>query len=247
VPIEPPASQWRLPAIDELPPELEGEDLVGLGGDLEPGTLLSAYRSGLFPMHVTFDGDDPEELIGWWSPDPRGVLPLRGLKVTRSLRQSCRKMDTTIDQAFLDVVDGCADRGRSGRWINADIRAAYQRLHELGWAHSVETWLGDRLVGGLYGVCIGGLFAGESMFHRAPDASKVALVRLVDDLAADGRPRLLDVQWVTDHLASLGAQAVPRATYLRLLAAALAEPAPKPFRHDGDQVRPHLYVPPDLR
>jgi leucyl/phenylalanyl-tRNA--protein transferase len=240
MPIEPPATRWRLPPVGELPPELEGEDLVGLGGDLEPGTLLSAYRSGLFPMHVAVDADGSDEVVGWWSPDPRGVLPLTGLKVSRSLRQSCRRMETTVDRSFAAVVDGCADRERSGRWINAEIREAYLCLHELGWAHSVETWQEDQLVGGLYGVCIGGLFAGESMFHRTPDASKVALVRLVEILSADGRPRLLDVQWVTDHLASLGAEAVPRATYVRLLAAALAEPAPEPFRHDGDQLRPDL-------
>ena len=201
---------------------------MGLGADLEPGTLLRAYRSGMFPMHVSVgDEDEPDQVIGWWSPQPRGVLPLDRLVVSRSLRQSCRKMRTTVDTAFIDVVDGCADRGRSGRWINDDIRCAYLRLHELGWAHSVETWRGDDLVGGLYGVSIGGLFAGESMFRRAPDASKVALVRLVDELKADGHRRLLDIQWVTDHLASLGGVAIPRREYLRRLRTALALPLPK--------------------
>lgn len=227
MPVEPPPSSCDLPDPLALPPELAHEDLVGLGADLEPGTLLRAYRAGLFPMHVSLvDDGSQDEVIGWWSPQPRGILPLDSLTVSRSLRQSCRRMRTTVDQAFLDVVDGCADRDRTGRWINADIRAAYLRLHELGWAHSVETWRGAELVGGLYGVSIGGLFAGESMFHRAADASKVALVRLVADLRSDGRERLLDVQWVTDHLSSLGAVEIPRDGYLQLLQAALAEPAP---------------------
>ena len=228
VPIEPPPCTWDLPDPRDLPPELADEDLVGLGADLEPGTLLQGYRSGIFPMHITMGADEtPGQAIGWWSPDPRGILPLDGLTVSRSLRQSCRRMRTTVDAAFAEVVDGCADRGRSGAWINDDIRSAYLRMHALGWAHSVETWVGDELVGGLYGVSVGGLFAGESMFHRAPDASKVALVRLVNGLSADSRQRLLDVQWVTDHLASLGAVAISRDEYLRRLGAALALPPPE--------------------
>ncbi len=210
---------------------------MGLGADLAPGTLLRAYRSGMFPMHVsTGDDEDSDQVIGWWSPQPRGVLPLGRFAVSRSLRQSCRRMRTTVDTAFIDVVDGCADRGRSGRWINDDIRSAYLRLHELGWAHSVETWRGDDLVGGLYGVSVGGLFAGESMFHRSPDASKVALARLVHELKADGRQRLLDVQWVTDHLASLGAVAIPRGEYLRRLRTALALPLPEAW--EGEEQAP---------
>lgn len=178
-------------------------------------------------MHVAMgDDDDTEQVIGWWSPEPRGILPLQMLVVSRSLGRSCRRMRTTVDQAFTDVVDGCADRNRSGHWINADIRAAYLRLHELGWAHSVETWRDDELAGGLYGISIGGLFAGESMFHRAQDASKVALVRLVRELSADGSRRLLDVQWVTDHLASLGAVEIARSEYLQLLRRALKIPQP---------------------
>jgi leucyl/phenylalanyl-tRNA--protein transferase len=210
-----------------LDPELADEDLVGLGADLEPGTLLAAYRSGLFPMHVAFDNDgERSEVIGWWSPQPRGVLPLDSMVVSRSLRQSCGRLRTTADLAFDAVVEGCADRGAEGQWINGEIRAAYRRLHELGWAHSIETWQGDDLVGGLYGVSVGGLFAGESMFYRVTDASKVALVRLVEDLRADGRHRLLDVQWVTPHLASLGAVEVEREEYRRRLTSALSEAPP---------------------
>lgn len=231
MPVEPEPSTWVLPDLDRLPTALEDEDLVGLGADLAPGTLLAAYRHGLFPMHVTFDDEvgGRRQVLGWWSPVDRGILPLDRLVVSRSLRRSVRRLRTTVDQRFADVVDGCADRGAEGQWINDEIRAAYLRLHELGWAHSVETWQGDRLVGGLYGVAIGGLFAGESMFYRVPDASKVALVRLVELLSNDGVPRLLDVQWVTGHLASLGAVSVPRVEYRKLLGRALGEPLPGPW------------------
>ena len=189
-------------------------------------------------------GGRGEPPLGWWSPDPRGVLPLDGLRVSRSLRRSARRLRTTVDTAFDAVVAGCADPSRSGRWITDEVAGAYSRLHHLGWAHSVEVWddapggdAGDddpgddgggaRLVGGLYGVGTGGLFAGESMFSTATDASKVALVRLVEVLrdGDDGR-RLLDVQWRTDHLASLGVVEVPREEYLRRLARALPAPAP---------------------
>jgi leucyl/phenylalanyl-tRNA---protein transferase len=201
--------------------------VAGTGGDLEPGTLLAAYRLGLFPMGLGGQGAGP---LGWWTPDPRGVLPLAGMRVTRSLARSVRRMATTVDAAFDDVVAGCADPDRPHRWITPEVASAYGRLHRLGWAHSVEVWdgePGERLVGGLYGVSVGGLFAGESMFSRARDASKVALVRLVGALAADGDPRrLLDVQWRTDHLASLGVVEVPRAEYAALLRAALQAPPP---------------------
>jgi leucyl/phenylalanyl-tRNA--protein transferase len=183
-----------------------------MGADLEPGTLLAAYRSGLFPMPVEGRG-----LIAWWSPDPRGVLPLDGLRVTRSMRQSARRYEVRVDTAFAAVVDGCREPSRDGAWITPAIKDAYVRLHELGWAHSIETWSADgRLVGGLYGVAVGGLFAGESMFHRERDASKVALMGLVAILR-DGGATLLDVQWTTDHLASLGAIDLDRRDYLRRL------------------------------
>ncbi len=168
--------------------------------------------------------------VAWWSPVERAVLPLTGLRVTRSLRQSVKRFTTTVDVAFDDVVANCADPAREGGWIDDDIVAAYSRLHQLGWAHSVEVWRGSDLVGGLYGVAVGGLFAGESMFHHASDASKVALVALVE-LLSDGEPhRLLDVQWATPHLRTLGVVEVPRRDYLRLLRRALAVPLPAPWR-----------------
>ena len=198
-----------------------------MGADLEPGTLLTAYRSGLFPMPVEGRG-----LVAWWSPDPRGVLPLDGLRVTRSMRQSARRYEIRVDTAFGEVVDGCRDPRRDGAWITAAIKDAYVRLHQLGWAHSVETWSSDgRLVGGLYGVAIGGLFAGESMFHLERDASKVALMGCVE-LLRDGGASLLDVQWTTDHLISLGAVDLDRRDYLRRLRDATAR-AVAPFEIAG--------------
>ena len=204
-----------------------GEELLGVGADLEPGTVLSAYRAGLFPMPLSVR----RSRIGWWSPDPRGVLPLPGLLVSRSLRRVCRHFEIRVDTAYDEVVAGCADRRRPGAWISKDVVAAYRRLHEMGWVHSVEAWTvgadgRDRLAGGLYGVSIGGLFAGESMFHRDRDASKVALVGLVEILRADGRDRLVDVQWATGHLQSLGVVQVPRPAYLSRLADALLLPPP---------------------
>lgn len=201
-----------------------GEDLVATGADLTPSTLLAAYRSGVFPMGLGRDGAPP---IGWWSPDPRGVLPLDGLRVSRSLRRSARRFEVRADSSFEAVVEACADRRREGRWITREVRDAYVRLHHAGWAHSVETWWEGELVGGLYGVGVGGLFAGESMFHRSTDASKVALLGLVEILHQDGeRRRLLDVQWRTAHLASLGVVEIPRPEYLRRLADALRLPPP---------------------
>jgi len=163
--------------------------------------------------------------IAWFSPDPRGVIPLDGLRVSRSLRRSLRRFDVRRDTSFAEVMVRCGDPRRPGGWINPAFVRAYVRLHELGWAHSVECFDGDALVGGLYGVRIGGFFAGESMFHDATDASKVALVGLVQWLRATGG-RLLDVQWVTPHLASLGAIAVPRDAYLELLADAIRSGSP---------------------
>src|SRR4051794_3526998 len=228
VPVEPPPSVWALPDLDAVARAGEG-DVVAVGADLEPGTLLAAYRNGMFPMPGAAEGRMSRRIV-WWSPDPRGILPLDGLRVSRSLRKSCRLFEIRIDTAFEDVVVACADPSRDGAWINADIEAAYTELHHLGWAHSVEAWSPDgELVGGLYGVAVGGLFAGESMFHRATDASKVALVALVD-LLRSGGAALLDVQWRTDHLATLGVVEVSREDYLRRLAEARDRPLPPEFR-----------------
>ena len=219
-PVEPPPSRWSLPpaaAADE-------HGVVGVGADLEPGTLLDAYRHGLFPMPLRDEGRDP---MGWWSPDPRGIVPLDGLRVPRSLRVACRRYEVRIDSAFDEVVAACADPDRPGAWITPAVAEAYGRLHQLGWAHSVEAWDDGGLAGGLYGVAVDGLFAGESMFHHRTDASKVALVALVEVLREDGDPRrLLDVQWQTEHLRTLGAVEVPQARYLDLLAAAREAPLP---------------------
>ncbi|MEY2431133.1 MAG: leucyl/phenylalanyl-tRNA---protein transferase [Acidimicrobiaceae bacterium] len=209
--------------------EADENGIVGAGADLEPGTLLLAYRSGIFPMPL-----QRQEVIAWWSPDPRSVIPLESLRVSRSLRQSMQRFEIRVDTAFDTIMDMCADPARAGRWITPDVRAAYTRLHELGWAHSVESWSLDdgTLAGGLYGVAVGGLFAGESMCHRVRDASKAALVALVHRMRDDGRDgdgRLLDVQWQTPHLATLGAIEVPRARYLQLLDDALGLALPPAF------------------
>jgi leucyl/phenylalanyl-tRNA--protein transferase len=222
VPVEPPPAAWALP-----PSESAGkDDVVASGGDLSPGMLLAAYRSGIFPMPVA-----EHSRMLWWSPAWRGILPLDELVVTRSLRRSCRRYEVSVDREFAEVIAACADPRRTGGWIDGGIIAAYTELHRLGWAHSIEVWdLRDELAGGLYGVAVGGLFAGESMFHRQRDASKVALVALVELLREAGpADRLLDIQWRTEHLASLGAVEVSRKTYLRLLRKALRRPLPAPF------------------
>jgi leucyl/phenylalanyl-tRNA--protein transferase len=166
----------------------------------------------------------------WFSPVDRGIVPLDGLVVSRSLRRSCRSFEIRVDTAFDEVVAACGDPRRDSGWITRDIAEAYGELHRLGWAHSVECWRDGRLVGGLYGVAVGGLFAGESMFHRERDASKVALVGLVDLLSdAHAATRVLDTQWQTPHLESLGVVEISRGDYLRRLRAALALPLPEAF------------------
>jgi len=217
---EPPPNRWALPD----PASADRDGLTGIGADLAPGTLLAAYRSGLFPMPFGRRGS-----LGWWSPNPRGVIPLDRFHVSRSLRAARRRFVVRVDTMFAEVVDGCADPRRRGGWITAEVRAAYVELHRLGWAHSIETWTPSaELVGGCYGVAVGGLFAAESMHHRARDASKVALAGLVGLLteAGDADERLLDVQWTTPHLRSLGAVDVPREEYLRRLQRALTLPPP---------------------
>ena len=205
------------------PSSSDESGLVAVGADLEPATLLAAYSRGLFPMPLR-----PGGRIGWWSPPERGILEPERLIVHRSLRQACRRFEVRVNTVFGEVVDGCADPTRPQGWIDARMRAAYVRFHHAGFAHSVEAWCDDELVGGLYGVAIGGLFAGESMFYRARDASKVALVALADGLC-DGHPRLIDVQWATPHLRSLGVRAIPRHQYLRRLPELLESPPPSLF------------------
>ena len=204
------------------PIEVEpGEDLAAIGADLEPGTLLAAYRSGLFPMPV--DPHRRRSKMAWFSPDPRGIIPLDGLHVSRSLRRSIPRFEIRMDTLFTEVVRACGDPRRPGRWITSPIVDAYTALFDLGWGHSVEVYEDGELVGGLYGLRIERFFAGEAMFHTATDASKVALVALVDWLNDTGA-ELLDVQWVTDHLATLGAVAIPRSEYVERLHSATRTP-----------------------
>jgi leucyl/phenylalanyl-tRNA--protein transferase len=214
VPVEPLPSRFELPD-----PRSAAGDVVAVGGDLTPGTLLQAYRRGMFPMNL------PDGHLGWWSPVERAIIPLKGLRLTRSLRQSTRRYLVSVDEDFPGVIEECAYADRPDGWITDEFIEAYTRLHELGWAHSIEVWDdGGKLVGGLYGVAVGGLFAGESMFHVARDASKVALVHLIVLMNAGGS--LLDVQWQTPHLESLGAVVIGRDAYLARLPEALTLPGP---------------------
>ena len=210
--VDPGPSTWLLPD----PAAADDTGIVGFGADLEPATLVDAYRRGIFPW--------PHEGVPlpWFSPDPRGILHPGEVHVTRSLRQTLRRSGwvTTVDTAFDDVIAACAARrdDADGTWIEPAMVDAYRRLHRLGWARSLEVWdpAAGRLVGGLYGVHLGGLFTGESMFHRATDASKVAFVDLCARFAAAGG-HLVDVQLTTPHLASLGAADVDRETFLATL------------------------------
>ena len=216
VPAEPPPTPWRLDA----PPDDYADDLWAVGADLAPGTLVAAYRLGLFPMPMG-------ARIGWFSPALRGVVPLEPFAPSRTLRRARRRYEIRVDTAFADVVSGCARPGDPASWIDSGIESAYRKLHELGWAHSVEAWDADGLAGGLYGVAIGGLLAAESMFHRRTDASKAAFVGLVELLraAGDADRRLLDVQWLTPHLETLGAVQVTRVEYRLALSRALDLPS----------------------
>jgi leucyl/phenylalanyl-tRNA--protein transferase len=193
------------------------EGLVAIGGDLSLERLLAAYRAGIFPWSV-----DP---ITWWSPDPRAIIDLDHVHVGRTLARVIRKgvFAVTEDRCFRRVIEACASVPRAGdvTWITPEIIEAYVRLHEAGWAHSVEVWQGDQLAGGVYGVGIGRFFAGESMFHHVPNASKVALVELLGRLRARGC-RLFDTQMITDTTRSVGAVEVARSEYLRRLRDALA-------------------------
>ncbi len=200
-------SSWVFPPADSA----DEHGIVGIGADLDPETILAAYSQGIFPMPLEPDGP-----IAWWSPDPRAILPI-DMYMSRSLVKSMRRFTFTINTAFIEVIDSCANPDRPHGWIDSQIRSAYIRLHKLGWAHSVETRNADgELVGGVYGLSIGHLFAGESMFHTETDASKAALVYLTNRLRELGID-LFDVQWMTPHLSSLGAIDLSRSEYLRRL------------------------------
>lgn len=207
------------------PDQWPDQDLIALSDEFELWMVLAAYCSGVFPMplhEASF-----ESVMGWWSPMRRGILELDELRVSRSMLRSARRYTTTVDRAFREVLERCADPCRPHGWIDEDIKRIYSEAHDLGVVHSIETWDAEgRLVGGLYGVSILGLFAGESMFHdplHGRDASKVALARLVNELRM--RPdesTLLDVQWQTPHLASLGVSEISRQDYLDRLQDALS-------------------------
>lgn len=203
-------SRWEIPD----PQRADADGVVGVGADLQPATLVEAYRRGVFPW--------PHEgmPLPWFSPDPRGVIPVDEIHASRSLRRTLRRSGwtTTMDTAFGAVVDACSHERDEGTWITPEMAAAYGRLHDEGWAHSLEVWDDERLVGGVYGVLLGGVFTGESMFHCVDDASKVALIDLCARLDEAGG-RWLDVQVPTAHLRSMGARSWDRATFLRRLAA----------------------------
>lgn len=214
-------------ALNELPlfpdpREAEADGLLAVGGDLDPERVLTAYALGIFPWPIT------GMPLAWFSPDPRMVLEFDRLSVSRSLRRTLRsgRFTVSMDSAFDDVIEACASAprpGQHGTWITDEMIDAYVRLHRLGFAHSVETWSGDELVGGVYGVSIGGMFCGESMFHRRSDASKVAFVALARQLGAWSFD-FLDCQLHTPHLESLGASTIPRARFLERLAESARRP-----------------------
>lgn len=210
-----PESQWLLP--DPLDSDPEG-DVVAVGAELDPATVLQGYAKGLFPMHFGSEDADQRGQLAWWSPHPRGILPLDAVHVSRSLRKSQRQFTVTCDTRFTEVMSICQRPLEEGQWITSEFIETYSQLHQMGYAHSVEVWnRAGELVGGLYGIELGGLFAGESMFHRERDASKVALVYLVEKMRSCGGSRMLDVQWRTDHLASMGVIEIQRSEYIERL------------------------------
>lgn len=211
--LDPNDRSYAFPPVEYALREPDG--LLAVGGDLAPERILNAYRHGIFPWF------SPGQPILWWSPDPRAVLFPEKLKVSRSLRKTINHHTyrVTFDTAFAQVIRACAEtprRGQDGTWISEEMQQAYIRLHELGYAHSAESWLGDELVGGLYGMRLGRIFFGESMFSRRSDASKVPFVHLVRKLQDDGVV-LIDCQVTTEHLLSLGAEEIPRKRFIELL------------------------------
>lgn len=210
------------------------DTLIASGGDFSPETIVEAYRAAAFPWP-----NDAEEYL-WFSPNPRAILPIGGLHVSRSLARTIRsgRFRVTVDRAFEDVIAGCAHRPGEDTWITPALRRGYLRLHELGWAHSFETWEGERLVGGLYGLGVGAMFGAESMFHRVSDASKVAMAAMMQHAIAIGI-QLIDIQVLTPHTHRMGGVLIPRIEYVRRLKLALAReaqwfvPADETPPHDG--------------
>ncbi|WP_374348724.1 leucyl/phenylalanyl-tRNA--protein transferase [Chitinimonas sp.] len=229
----------RSPAFPAIETALAAPNgLLAAGGDLSPERLLSAYRQGIFPWYA------PGEPILWWSPNPRMVLFPQQLHVSRSLQKVLRHRpyEVRFDSAFAEVMAGCANSarpGQNGTWISPDMIAAYCRLHALGWAHSAECWMDGELVGGLYGVAIGRMFYGESMFARRPDASKIAFVHLVRWLDAHGFA-MIDCQMHTDHLARFGASEIDRALFLQQLATLIEYPSAPMRWHYAETALPAL-------
>jgi leucyl/phenylalanyl-tRNA--protein transferase len=211
-------SVWEFPDKTRWP----RHDVVGRGADLEPETLIYAYRHGVFPM-VSNENIGTDSDLLWWSPQMRAIIPLDGLKVSRTMRRSAKKFEIRVDTQFENVMRNCAAPHRDNGWITEEFIDAYVKLHHLGWAHSIEVIdESGLLAGGLYGVRINKFFAGESMFHLVRDASKVALMALVETMNSSNMS-LLDVQWLTPHLASLGAVAIKRDEYLRRLEVAVTQ------------------------
>ena len=211
-------SVWEFPDKTRWP----RHDVVGRGADLEPETLIYAYQHGVFPM-VSNENIGTDSDLLWWSPQMRAIIPLGGLKVSRTMRRSAKKFEIRVDTQFENVMRNCAAPHRDNGWITEEFIDAYVKLHHLGWAHSIEVIdESGLLAGGLYGVRINKFFAGESMFHLVRDASKVALMALVETMNSSNMS-LLDVQWLTPHLASLGAVAIKRDEYLRRLEVAVTQ------------------------
>ena len=206
----------------EINPQIVWPKLTKFGSNWDPETLVAAYRAGLFPMPYEIDGN--ESAIGWWSPHSRAIFYPDQINVSTSMKAAMKKFKITVDQDFEAVIRACGNPQRESGWINEDVISAFIALHKLGIAHSIEVWdRGGQLAGGLYGIELGGIFAGESMFHVTSNASKAALVHL-GELLNDGSGRIIDTQWMTSHLESMGAKAIKRTEYCEILPNLLEKP-----------------------